>query len=142
MYRKCTVDLVPKGVFRPPNAIGVNGKKQGYPGTKKPPKSLETPRVLNWLREPDLNRRPSGYEPDELPGCSIPRKSRSPSSNGRGADSRQNALGCKGFFWALCRRPNRRRYSGWYPDQCQDQHPYRKGHPRRLRAVYWGNTTA
>ncbi len=27
----------------------------------------------NWLREPDSNRRPSGYEPDELPGCSIPR---------------------------------------------------------------------
>jgi hypothetical protein len=27
----------------------------------------------NWLREPDLNWRPSGYEPDELPGCSIPR---------------------------------------------------------------------
>src|SRR3546814_1886543 len=26
-----------------------------------------------WLREPDLNRRPSGYEPDELPDCSIPR---------------------------------------------------------------------
>ncbi|WP_218959044.1 hypothetical protein, partial [Pseudomonas lundensis] len=24
-------------------------------------------------REPDLNRRPSGYEPDELPDCSIPR---------------------------------------------------------------------
>ncbi|WP_204373677.1 hypothetical protein, partial [Pseudomonas putida] len=22
---------------------------------------------------PDLNRRPSGYEPDELPDCSIPR---------------------------------------------------------------------
>ena len=70
MYRKCTVDLVPKGVFRPPNAIGVNGEKQGHPTTKKPPKSLETPRVLKWLREPDLNRRPSGYEPDELPGCS------------------------------------------------------------------------
>ena len=28
-----------------------------------------------WLREPDLNRRPSGYEPDELPDCSIPRQS-------------------------------------------------------------------
>ena len=26
-----------------------------------------------WLREPDLNQRPSGYEPDELPNCSIPR---------------------------------------------------------------------
>ena len=32
-------------------------------------------RPLSWLREPDLNRRPSGYEPDELPGCSIPRPS-------------------------------------------------------------------
>ena len=27
----------------------------------------------NWLRGPDLNRRPSGYEPDELPSCSTPR---------------------------------------------------------------------
>jgi hypothetical protein len=30
-------------------------------------------RVLNWLRGWDLNPRPSGYEPDELPGCSTPR---------------------------------------------------------------------
>ncbi len=28
---------------------------------------------MNWLREMDLNHRPSGYEPDELPSCSIPR---------------------------------------------------------------------
>ena len=27
-----------------------------------------------WLRGLDLNQRPSGYEPDELPGCSTPRQ--------------------------------------------------------------------
>jgi hypothetical protein len=29
--------------------------------------------LRNWLRGLDLNQRPSGYEPDELPGCSTPR---------------------------------------------------------------------
>jgi hypothetical protein len=28
---------------------------------------------LEKLRGQDLNLRPSGYEPDELPGCSTPR---------------------------------------------------------------------
>jgi hypothetical protein len=37
------------------------------------PKTLPRGRVLNWLRGWDLNPRPSGYEPDELPGCSTPR---------------------------------------------------------------------
>src|SRR5205809_4423338 len=30
-------------------------------------------RKSRWLRGRDLNPRPSGYEPDELPGCSTPR---------------------------------------------------------------------
>ncbi len=41
------------------------------PRQQKARKSLNL-RALKWLREPDLNRRPSGYEPDELPDCSIP----------------------------------------------------------------------
>ena len=28
---------------------------------------------FDWLRNLDLNQGPSGYEPDELPNCSIPR---------------------------------------------------------------------
>ncbi len=37
------------------------------------PVSSCRPSGENWLRGLDLNQRPSGYEPDELPGCSTPR---------------------------------------------------------------------
>jgi hypothetical protein len=36
-------------------------------------KHLESLQDAWWLRGPDLNQRPSGYEPDELPDCSTPR---------------------------------------------------------------------
>jgi hypothetical protein len=36
----------------------------------------QNPLQYGWLRELDLNQRPQGYEPCELPGCSIPRQCR------------------------------------------------------------------
>ena len=40
-----------------------------FPQQKTPFKFIER----NFLRGPDLNRRPAGYGPAELPDCSTPR---------------------------------------------------------------------
>jgi hypothetical protein len=42
-------------------------------GFRAPLGKYFNPSGLSWLRGRDLNPRPSGYEPDELPGCSTPR---------------------------------------------------------------------
>src|SRR5690606_24286473 len=49
----------------------------------------------NWLRELDLNQRPSGYEPDELPDCSIPRRQFYSSARGCQTISQKNSFSLK-----------------------------------------------
>ena len=44
-----------------------------FPKLEKRLISYEISRFSVWLRGQDLNLRPSGYEPDELPNCSTPR---------------------------------------------------------------------
>ena len=50
----------------PPRGIMSLTSYQTVSSTKKP----FTLEGLNWVQGSDLNRGPSGYEPDELPDCS------------------------------------------------------------------------
>ena len=49
--------------------IRLQTARWGFPRVSKIPIYL----VFLWWRGQDLNLRPSGYEPDELPNCSTPR---------------------------------------------------------------------
>ena len=49
---------------------------------------------LRWWRGEDLNLRPSGYEPDELPDCSTPR--RGEECTDRASDDQSGAGRCSG----------------------------------------------
>ena len=44
-------------------------QKRGHGNTPRPLDHIER----SWLRGRDLNPRPLGYEPNELPDCSTPR---------------------------------------------------------------------
>src|SRR5678815_2791387 len=66
---------------------GIFSGPRASPGNQKPLQALDLQGFFKWLRSQDLNLGPSGYEPDELPGCSTPH-----------VFVRDGRLRCKRFF--------------------------------------------
>src|SRR5919106_6185641 len=86
--------------FRSPLANRTSGMRSG----RSPAESaLESRRphtekwgltcTSKWWRGRDLNPRPSGYEPDELPDCSTPRRAHDGSSPARWSTAGRPRLG-------------------------------------------------
>ena len=80
--RFSTAAEIPPLLLLPPAAQGRNPQRatlvvlitrEFISHTKKEIADLSVCHFLFWLRGQDLNLRPPGYEPDELPNCSTPR---------------------------------------------------------------------
>jgi hypothetical protein len=73
---------------------------------------------LGWLRGVDLNHRPLGYEPNELPDCSTPRFDDSNRASERQRNARLGRLGQTAINRTDARReaPAARRRPGVTPN--------------------------
>ncbi len=71
-------------------------------GIRKSPKGKKV-----WLRGLDLNQRPPGYEPDELPGCSTPRHHDSGTPEAGQTNPVASTRSCKVYFRTATSCPRR-----------------------------------
>ena len=77
------------GELSEPAQFAHSGRGAAIPATRK--------LLKRWLRGVDLNHRPLGYEPNELPDCSTPHFDHSNRGEGRQTLLRRNRSALKGF---------------------------------------------